>query len=302
MEDAVTSEEAQGLFDIAAEKFQEMAALALFNWGNVHMSRARKRVFLAEDDSRESVLAQVKTAYDWAQREYMKAGMRYEEGLRIKPDFYEGYLALGQQKFEQAKLSWYYAVGSKVDLETWPSSEVLDLFNNAEDNMEKGTLMWEEMEECRLNGLNGPSEPNKEKMLLQKMGLDGLLKDVSTDEAAEQAANMRSQVNLLWGTMLYERSVVEFKLGLPVWEECLMAAIERFTLAGASPTDIAVMIKNHCSNATAQEGLGFKVDEIVQAWNEMYDAKRWLSGIPSFRLEPLFRRRVPKLHHILEHV
>lgn len=48
-------------------------------------------------------------------------------------------------------------------------------------------------------------------------------------------------------------------------------------------------------------GLGFKIDEIVQAWNEMYDAQRWQFGVPSFRLEPLFRRRVPKLHSMLEH-
>ena len=49
-------------------------------------------------------------------------------------------------------------------------------------------------------------------------------------------------------------------------------------------------------------GLGFKIDEIVQAWHEMYDAKRWQLGVPSFRLEPLFRRRVPRLHHVLEHL
>ncbi|KAF3493103.1 hypothetical protein DY000_02057036 [Brassica cretica] len=48
--------------------------------------------------------------------------------------------------------------------------------------------------------------------------------------------------------------------------------------------------------------MGFKIDEIVQAWNEMYDAKRWQIGVPSFRLEPLFRRRSPKLHDILENV
>jgi len=49
-------------------------------------------------------------------------------------------------------------------------------------------------------------------------------------------------------------------------------------------------------------GLGFKIDEIVQAWHEMHDAKRWIQGVQSFRLEPLFRRRVPKLHHVLEHM
>ncbi|PON71313.1 N-terminal acetyltransferase A, auxiliary subunit [Parasponia andersonii] len=299
MEDMVTSDDAQELFNIAADKFQEMTALALFNWGNVHMSKARKRVTYPEDASRNYIVEQIKAAYDWARKEYMKAETRYEEALKIKPDFYEGYLALGQQQFEQAKLCWYYSVGSKVELETGPSSEVLQLYNKAEDSMEKGMLMWEEMEEQRLNEL---SKADKYKAQLQKMGLDGLVKDLSADEAAEQAANMKSQIYLLWGTLLYERSVVEYKLGLPTWEECLEVSVEKFELAGASPTDIAVMIKNHCSNETALEGLGFKIDEIIQAWNEMYDAQRWQFGAPSFRIEPLFRRRVPKLHSMLEHV
>ncbi|KAG7965598.1 hypothetical protein I3843_08G009400 [Carya illinoinensis] len=298
MEDTVTTDDAQELFEIAADKFQEMAALALFNWGNVHLSRARKRVLISEESSRECVLEQIKAAYEWAHKEYVKAEKRYEEALQIKPDFYEGYLALGQQQFEQAKLCWYYAVGRMNELEAEPSSEVLQLYNKAEDSMEKGMLMWEEMEEQRLNGL---SKSEKYKETLEKMGLNGLFKDISADEAAEQAANMTSQIYLLWGTLLYERSIVEYKLVLPTWEECLEVAVEKFELAGASPTDIAVMIKNHCSNNTALEGLGFKIDEIIQAWNEMYDAKRWQFGVPSFRLEPLFRRRVPKLHSVLEH-
>ncbi|WCJ30344.1 Octicosapeptide/Phox/Bem1p (PB1) domain-containing protein / tetratricopeptide repeat (TPR)-containing protein [Euphorbia peplus] len=297
MEDTVTSAEAQELFDFAGEKFQEMAALALFNWGNVHMSKARKRIYFLEEGSKESLLEQVKTVYESARKEYVKAGLKYEESLKIKPDFYEGYLALGQQEFEQAKLCWYYAIGSKLDLENGPNEEVLNLYNKAEDSMERGMQMWEEIEERRLNGL---SKFEKYKYQLQKLGLDGLLKDVPAEEATEQAANMSSQIYLLWGTMLYERSVVEYKLELPTWEECLEVAVEKFELAGASPTDIAVMIKNHCSNATALEGLGFKIDEIVQAWNEMYDVKRWETGIPSFRLEPLFRRRAPKLHYMLE--
>lgn len=295
MEDTVTGEEAQELFGIAAAKFQEMAALSLFNWGNVHMSRARKRVYFTEDSSRESMLKQVKSAYDWAEKEYEMAGRRYGEALRLKPDFYEGLLALGQQQFEHAKLSWYYLIGSKVELETGTCAEILELYNKAEDSMERGTEMWEEMEEQRLNGL---SKNDEYKALLQKMGLDGLLKDESAEETEEQAANMRSQIYLLWGTMLYERSVVEFKLGLPTWEECLEVAMEKFELAGASQIDIAVMIKNHCSNETALEG--FKVDEIVQAWKEMYDTNRWQTGVPAFRLESLFRRRVSNLHTVLE--
>eukprot|EP00262_Sarcandra_glabra_P008410 TRINITY_DN21930_c0_g1_i1.p1 TRINITY_DN21930_c0_g1~~TRINITY_DN21930_c0_g1_i1.p1 ORF type:complete len:544 (+),score=130.73 TRINITY_DN21930_c0_g1_i1:253-1884(+) len=290
MEDVTTSEEAQDHLETASEKFQEMAALALLNWGNVHMSRARKRAFLAEDASREASIEQVKTAFEWAKGEYMKAGKRYEEALKIKPDFYEAVLAMGQQWFELAKLYWYCAVGSKVDLETQPSSsEVFELFKNAEDCMERGTQMWEEMDEQSLQEL---SKLGNEKTELQKMGLDVSFKDISTDEAAEHAANMRLQINLLWGIMLYERSVVEFKLKFTSWEEHFKAALENFKLAGASLEDIAVMIKNHSSNATAQEGLDFKIDGTVQSWNEMYDAK-WLIGVSSFRLEPLFRRQVP---------
>uniref|UniRef100_A0A0D9XB88 PB1 domain-containing protein n=1 Tax=Leersia perrieri TaxID=77586 RepID=A0A0D9XB88_9ORYZ len=295
MEETITSEEAQEIFQAAEAKFQEMAALALFNWGNVHMSRAKKRLFLSEDSSQESVLFQVKNAYDWACTEYVKAGKKFEEAVDVKPDFYEGLIALGQQQFEQAKLSWRYADACKIGMGT----EVLELFNHAEDNMEKGIEMWEGIEYLRVKGL---SKSKKEKILLDKLGLNGHVKDFSADEAFEQASNMRSQLNISWGTILYERSVVEFKLGLSSWEESLTEAIEKFKTGGASLPDISVMIKNHCANEKTQEGLSFKIDEIVQAWNEMYDAKKLKNGGSSFRLEPLFRRRPSKLHNILEHI
>lgn len=297
MEDVVTSEEAQVLFDMAVERFQDMAALALFNWGNVHMARARKRVHISEESSRESNLAQIKNAYGWAQKEFVKAGQRYEEALRIKPEFYEGYLALAQQQFEQAKLAWYFAVATNDDLETWSSTEVLQLYNCAEGNIEKGMQLWEELEQQHKSrfseGSNGDAQ-------LHKMVCDPLGEEISADEAAEQAATMRSQINILWGTMLYERSIMEYKLQLPVWHECLEVAIERFELAGVSPTDITVMIKNHCSNDSALEGLGFRIDELVQAWNDMDEARRWYSSVPSFRLEPLLRRRASKIYYALE--
>ncbi|XP_021862209.2 protein PHOX1 [Spinacia oleracea] len=299
IEDTISSEDAQQLFDIASDKFQEMAALALFNMGNVHMSKARKQVPVSEDTSGESMVLQIKSAYEWAKKEYTKACSKYEEALKIKPDFYEGHLSLGQQQFELAKLCWHYAQRDKVDVDSGITQEILLLYNKAEDSMEAGMQIWEEMEERRLNGL---SKEEKYKAKLQKLGLDGLLRDLSADEATEQASILRSQIYILWGTLLYERSIVEFKLGLPSWEECLEVAVEKFELAGASHTDITVMIKNHCSNQAAPAGLGFKIDEIVQAWNEMYDAKRWQLGVPSNRLEPLFRRRVPRLHQVLEHL
>ncbi|KAK7264842.1 hypothetical protein RJT34_32454 [Clitoria ternatea] len=297
LEETVTSEEAQGLFDMAEDKFQEMTALALFNWGNVQMSRARKKVCVAEGSSKEHLVERIKSSYEWAQKEYAKAGEKYEAAIKIKSDFYEGFLALGQQQFERAKLSWYHALSTNVDLQTWPSMEVLQLYNNAEDKMEEGMKIWEESEKQELSKT---SNSNEVTLHLQNMGLDELFKNISSDEIASQEENMRSQINLLWGSMLYERSIVELKLELPMWLESLEAAVEKFELAGASPTDLAVILKNHCSNNAAADGLAFNIDEIVQAWNEMHKAKKWQSGVPSFRLEPLFRRRISKTFHALE--
>ena len=45
-------------------------------------------------------------------------------------------------------------------------------------------------------------------------------------------------------------------------------------------------------------GLGFNIDEIVQAWNEMYGAKKWQPSVPSFRLEPLLRRRASEFYQV----
>ncbi|KAH9608394.1 hypothetical protein KSS87_020997 [Heliosperma pusillum] len=298
MEETVSCDEAMIIFDMAAEKFQEMAALALFNWGNVHMARARKRIHFREGSTHDTELDQVTDAYDWAQQEYEKAGKKYVEALNVKPNFYEGYLALSLQQFEQAKLSWYYTVANNVNLDTWSPAEVLDLYNNAEENIEKGMQMWEALEVLHQSALMSPSNSHAQ---LQKMGFDRVVKGMSLSNAEEKATTIRSQINVLWGTMLYERSIMEFKLGLPVWQECLEVAVEKFELAGAPPTDITVMIKNHCSNDAALEGLGFRIDEIVQAWNDLDDAKRWYTGVPSFRLEPLLRRRISKIYHALDH-
>uniref|UniRef100_A0A0D6R2C3 PB1 domain-containing protein n=1 Tax=Araucaria cunninghamii TaxID=56994 RepID=A0A0D6R2C3_ARACU len=301
LEETATSEDAQRLFEMAGRNFQEIGAVALFNWGNVHMCTATKKIHLEENASKEEVMAQLQAAYDWARGEYIKAGEKYDEALRIKPDFYEGLLALAQQQYESAKLGWSLALASNLDLETWDPSETLNLFTNAEEKMQMGIETWEKLEEERINYLK---KPFANKDLVRKSSIGNGFKEnmLSADEAAEHATAMRSQINLFWGNMLFEHSHIEFKLGLPTWEEHLDAAVEKFKLGGASPTDVSVLLKNHSSNAIDEEGLGFEIDEIVQAWNEMCEAKRLVNKSTSFRLEPLFSRKVPRLHQILEHV
>ncbi|KAK4775380.1 hypothetical protein SAY86_010315 [Trapa natans] len=301
IEETATGEEAQNLFGMAAEKFQEMTALALFNWGNIHMSRARKSVYLSEDELEDSSLTErIKNIYELARLELQRARIRYEEALKMKPDFYESHWALGQNLFEQARLSWYFAIGNKIDLMNWPSStEVLELYDQAAVSIERGMQMWEETEE-RGKILRSRLSPTKHQ--LQKLGLEEILGDDSREEglASDRASNVRKQINLLWGTMLYERSIVELKMALPSWGKCLEIAVEKFEVAGASATDISGMMKSHCSNDNTAEGLGFKIHEIVQLWNNLYKAKSWQVTIKSYRLESLFQRRISRLHNALE--
>lgn len=262
LEEAVTSEEAQSLFDKAASKFQEVAALAFFNWGNVYMCAARKRIPLDESAGKDIVATQLQTAYDWVKDKYSLAREKYEEALSIKPDFYEGLLALGQQQFEMAKLHWSFALARKIDLSTCDSTEMLKLFDSAEEKMKVATEMWEKLEEQRAKELKDPSPSKKEELSKRRKkqgssnegesGASGQ-GELTADEAAEQAAVMRSQIHLFWGNMLFERSQVECKLGLEGWEKNLDAAVERFKLAGASEADISMVLKNHCSKVDVVE-------------------------------------------------
>ncbi|XP_022752999.1 protein CLMP1-like [Durio zibethinus] len=260
LEETVTSEEAQILFDKAAAKFQEVAALAFFNWGNVHMCAARKRIPLDESAGKEVLSAKLQVAYDWVREKYSLAREKYAEALLIKPDFYEGLLALGQQQFEMAKLNWSFALAKKIDLSSWDPAETLQLFDSAEEKMKAATEMWEKLEEQRVNELKDPN--SSEELKLRKTpgsgaesGLSGAGSqgELSAEEAAQQAAVMRSQIHLFWGNMLFERSQVECKLGMDGWKKNLDTAVERFKLAGASEADISTVLKNHCSNGDAVE-------------------------------------------------
>ncbi|GAB2254351.1 hypothetical protein Droror1_Dr00022160 [Drosera rotundifolia] len=145
-EQTVTSEEAQLLFDKAALKFQEVAALVFFNWGNVHMCAARKRIPLEDSAPMEVKVAQFQVTYDWVNKKYSLAKEKYKQTPLIKPDFYKGLLVLGQQQFEMAKLQWSYATAKKVDLTNYDAMETLKLFDSAEAKMKEATEMWEKVE------------------------------------------------------------------------------------------------------------------------------------------------------------
>lgn len=223
------------------------------------MCAARKRIPLDNSVPKEVMNAQLQIAYDWVKDRYVLAGQKYEEALRIKPDFYEGLLALGQQHFETAKLQWSFAVASKADLTSWNPSETIQLFDSAEEKMKAASIMWEKLEEHKTLELKDAGTRKMDELLKRRRKLAGNTEDVNgegemtVDESAEQSAVMRSQIHLFWGNMLFERSQLEYKLGHPDWRKNIDAAVERFKLAGASETDISAVLKNHSSNVDGAE-------------------------------------------------
>ncbi|KAL7242911.1 hypothetical protein ACSBR1_015336 [Camellia fascicularis] len=62
---------------------------------------------------------------------------------------FEGLLALGQQQFEMAKLHWSCILSKKEDISKWDPTEIIELFDSAEEKMKVATVMWEKLEEKR---------------------------------------------------------------------------------------------------------------------------------------------------------
>ncbi|KFK43396.1 hypothetical protein AALP_AA1G120700 [Arabis alpina] len=206
LEETLTSEEAQPLFEEAAGKFQQVAALALLDWGKVLILAAEKRNLLEES----TVTGE---AYEWVKQRYIMGKEKYEQALSIKPEFYDGLRDLGVVNLEIAKLQCSFAVQQKIILSVWEdSTEVLNLFQSAEEKIKAATEMLEKKEE------------NKK-------------------EASEML--------MIWGNILYERSQLECETGVQGWEKNLESALERYRLAGVSESDISVSLENHCSNQAA---------------------------------------------------
>ncbi|KAH7279809.1 hypothetical protein KP509_37G038400 [Ceratopteris richardii] len=258
LEGIATTEEAQKLLADAASRFQDMTALGLLNWGNVFMCAARKQ--LPEDSSEDGqwdFCDRLQVAFDWAQSQYALAEEKFKESLRVKPDFCDAMLSLGQMDFENAKLHWSLAIAKQIDLTNWDSAKMLSLFHRAEETLQRAAEALKN-QECLSKG---PVEFDVQ--------VSNVSKSVSRTDAnhrqstVEQDLALKSQVYLFWGNILYEHSQVVFRLGLPSWKGLLNEALEKFEAAGASSVDISTAAENHLSNSTVfLDAMGGNVQEV----------------------------------------
>ncbi|KAH7388318.1 hypothetical protein KP509_16G069700 [Ceratopteris richardii] len=248
LEEIVSTEEGHKLFALAALKFQEMTALGFLNWGNLFMCAARKQ--LPHDEAQDSQLEfceKLQAAFDWAQAQYALAEEKFQQSIQVKPDFCDAMLSLGQKDFESAKLHWSLAIAKQIDLTSWDSTEMLKLFEQAEQTMQRASeFLSKQGHHCKdvEYSANGKITTDDATCLKDSREAN------QRQSTFEQDIALKSQVYLFWGNILYEHSQVVFRLGLPEWKELLNASVEKFQAAGASPFDISTALEKHLSNSS----------------------------------------------------
>lgn len=227
LEVAVGTDKAKELLGAAADKFQEAAAAAIFNWGNVHVCASRKVVDCAAPapeegqptPSDEQMAAAAKDHIKRIDDEYEKAVERYKQSLAIKSDFYEATIAWGQQCFERAKV--YHFAAKAGDAAAAKEADVM--FDLAEVKFQESLAMCPKEDEASTSG--------------------------EGEAAAEQPGNLglKAQIQVLWGNVLFERSQVRHHRGDDKWQVDTDAAVAKFNEAGCSKDDITKALMNHAS-------------------------------------------------------
>ena len=239
LEEAVGTEKAQALLGSAAEKFQEAAAAAIFNWGNVHVCASRKLVDTSEPSSAEgaaesqsapseaALAAAASTHMARIDDEYAKAVERYTQSLAIKSDFYEASIAWGQQAFERGKVLHVASKSGDAKAKETLAAEADAMFALAEEKFQESLGMIPAEDEASTSG--------------------------DAAAPAEEGLSLKSQILVLWGNVLFERSQVKHFRDAKDWQADCDAAVAKFQDAGCVRTDIVRALKNHASGKWAEE-------------------------------------------------
>ena len=241
LEEAVGTEKAQALLASAAEKFQEAAAAAIFNWGNVHVCASRKLVDTSEPSATEgaaesqsapseaALAAAASTHMARIDDEYAKAVERYTQSLAIKSDFYEASIAWGQQAFERGKVLHVASKsGDDAAAKGKLAADADAMFALAEGKFQEslGMIPKEEAEASTSGDAAAP---------------------------AEEGLSLKSQILVLWGNVLFERSQVKHHRDAKDWQADCDAAVAKFQDAGCVRADIVRALMNHTSGKWAEE-------------------------------------------------
>jgi tetratricopeptide (TPR) repeat protein len=232
LEKTVAMPEAHGLLTAASEKFQEAAATAVFNWGNVYVCNSRRIVdscSTPDEDgasSSDEALAEAAKKHITAlDADYEACCERFTAALEIKPTYFEAPITWGQQAFERGKL--YHQLSKQVG-----ASEKKSAAEKISDEM--FALAITKYQDAM--GMLSPAE-----------------RDAILTEQSEESNGVKAQILILWGNVLYEKSQVKHARAMDDWKDDVDAAVAKFNEAGCAKGDIVRALVNHSSEAWKTE-------------------------------------------------
>jgi len=243
---SVSNEQAQEMFDTAVKKFQEAAAVAMFNWGNVHMTEARKKM----DGGREPPVevggppgAAIATAeaFDDVEALLNLAKTRFTDSLAIKPDHHDALIALAQRRYECARLLCGAAGLSGDEGKVAKGHDAKERTAQAEAEFIGAAADYAAV----LSSL--PEEKPKEKTEEEKAEFARLVEEAKAkgeDPPTDEDPSLKAQVTVMLGNTLFEHSQMLARLGKD-WNAHLDKALAHFKAAGCAQGDIDGAIKMH---------------------------------------------------------
>jgi len=241
-----------GILSEASKKFQEAAAMATFNWGNVHMCSARKKMDggrepPAEEGGNPGAAIATAANFDEVEKELAIAASRFEAALEIKPDFVDAATALAQRRYERARLLCAAAGLSGPDSTRKPEKGHDAKKRTAEAEQE----FSQAVDEYRAALKQLPDEPRKTPKTAEALEAH----EQAVKEAQEKGEDppvldeptMRAQVLVMLGNTLFEQSQMRARVGKE-WKSVLEEAVGHFKYAGCNQTDIDAALKVHKGN------------------------------------------------------
>ena len=241
-----------GILSEASKKFQEAAAMATFNWGNVHMCSARKKMDggrepPAEEGGNPGAAIATAANFDEVEKELAIAASRFEAALEIKPDFVDAATALAQRRYERARLLCAAAGLSGPDCTRKPEKGHDAKKRTAEAEQE----FSQAVDEYRAALKQLPDEPPKTPKTAEELEAH----EQAVKEAQEKGEDppvldeptMRAQVLVMLGNTLFEQSQMRARVGKE-WKSVLEEAVGHFKYAGCNQTDIDAALKVHKGN------------------------------------------------------
>jgi tetratricopeptide (TPR) repeat protein len=260
LDDVIGTPEGQALLDAACAKFQEAAAAAMYQVGNVHHSMGRKHVdaamtaavvgakdaYAAEHPDATSVpLAAIEEAAEKAgarslelQAPHLTAAVAgWNTSLEIKPDYAEAGLAWGHSLFERAKLLAARAKEQPGAAEC-SVAEVDAAFQAAADKHAAVLASLPAAPPDEDAGAPGGEEGEGGAQVLTPQQL-----------AAAELRAVISNARILWGNILFEHSQVRHARGdeLKLWQPLVDQAVALFRQAKCVETDITRALEGHPS-------------------------------------------------------